>query len=37
MALKINVRTINSSKYATDELIKTMFIPSRPPEVSACK
>ena len=36
MALKRNVRTINSSKYATDEIIETMFIPSHPPEVSAC-
>ena len=36
MALKRNVRTINSSKYATGEIIETMFIPSRPPEVSAC-
>ena len=35
MALKIYVRTINSSKYATDEIIETMFIPYRPPEVSA--
>ena len=35
MALKRNVRTINSSKYATDEIIETMFIPSHPPEVSA--
>ena len=36
MALKRNVRTINSSKCATDEIIETMFIPFRPPEVSAC-
>ena len=36
MALKRNVRTINSSKCATDEIVETMFIPSRPPEVSAC-
>ena len=35
MALKRNVRMINSSKYATDEIIETMFIPSHPPEVSA--
>ena len=35
MALKRNVRTINSSKYATDQIIETMFIPSHPPEVSA--
>ena len=36
MVLKSNLRTINSSKYATDEIIETMFIPSRPPEVSTC-
>ena len=35
MTLKRNVRTINSSKYAMDEIIETMFIPSHPPEVSA--
>ena len=35
MALKINVRTLNSSKYATDEIIETVFIPSHPQEVSA--
>ena len=34
--IKRNVRTIKSSKYVTDESIETMFIPSRPPEVSAC-
>ena len=28
MALKRNVRTINSNKYATDEIIETMFISS---------
>ena len=36
MALKRNIRTINSSKYATNEIIETMFIPSHPPEVSVC-
>ena len=35
MALKRNVWTVNSSKYATDEIIETMFIPAHPPEVSA--
>ena len=32
MALKRNVRTNNSSKYATDEITETMLLPSRPPK-----